>query len=135
MAHISQPKSLALMFLLGAFLTGGAVGFAADRVVGAKKPVTRAYTIKQSRDELARELTLDDRQRVLVDSILDWRNNRDREITRSVRPLREANRDSARVLILQHLDSTQQTKFWEIIERMRPKGDKDQKDKTQQHER
>ena len=118
MAHTPQPKSLALMFLLGAFLTGGALGFVADRAI-AKKPYSRTFSQKDMRDELARELTLSPVQRASIDSILDWRNNRNRELMTPVRPLMDANRDSARVLISQQLDSTQQRKFRELLERMR----------------
>lgn len=126
MSNASQSKSLAVMFLLGAFLTGGALGFAADRAMTStsKKAVTRAYTVKEGRDELAKELGLSEAQRRVVDSILDWRNERDKELLQPVRPQRDANRDSARTLIRLHLDTTQQRKFNEVIERMRVQSEK-----------
>ena len=78
MSRNNQSKSLALMFLLGAFLTGGVLGFAADRVIVSKKDtqpeVARTMTVKEGRDQFARELNLDVTQRVFLDSVLDWRN-------------------------------------------------------------
>jgi len=44
-----------MLFILGAFLAGGAVGFAAERAVS--KPAIPAYDAQQ---ELARELALND---------------------------------------------------------------------------
>ncbi len=102
------------MFLLGAFLTGG-----------AERTYTRQYDQRSMRAELARELRLDDAQRAAVDSILDWRRDRYREIMDPIRPALDSARDSARVLIMQRLDSAQRADFQRLIERMRnapPKG-------------
>ena len=66
MSTSPRPKSLAMMFLLGAFLTGGAVGFAAERAVS--KPVVMLNDEKSVREELARELRLTAEQKVVVDS-------------------------------------------------------------------
>ncbi len=125
MTPASQSKSLAIIFLLGAFISGGVIGFAADRAMSSStsNTVTRAYTVKQGRDELAKELGLNASQRLMLDTILDWRNNRDNELLKPMRPVRDSNRDSARTLILQRLDPTQQQKFMQIIERMRARSD------------
>ena len=126
MSRNNQSKSLAMMFLLGAFLTGGVLGFAADRVIVSKKEVkqevTHEMTVKEGRDQFARELNLDDVQRVMLDSVLDWRNARERELFKPLRPMRNAIRDSARTLIYQQLDSAQKAKFNQM-EQMRGQGD------------
>jgi hypothetical protein len=111
----SRPKSLAMMFILGAFLTGGAVGFAADRVVSPPRPdVFNEATLI---DELARELKLSPEQRVVVDSVWDWRRKQSREIMKTVRPTLDAVRDSARVLMMNTLDDAQKTAFRALLER------------------
>lgn len=104
------------MFLLGAFLTGGAVGFAADRAMTRTGPA-RAFNEKAASDSLARELELSDRQRQLFDSVFDWRRARSREIMQLYRPALDSIRDSARVLMRASLDSTQQIRFNAMIER------------------
>jgi hypothetical protein len=111
------------MFLLGAFLTGGAVGFAADRAVTHAKPIPRPMTDRAMRDELASELTLSTDQRRVIDSALDWRRARDREIMQRIQPSRDSLRDSARVLIRAQLNSTQLTKFAALLERNKQRAD------------
>lgn len=118
MSNTPRPKSIALMFLLGAFLTGSAVGYAADRAFSS---ATSQHQNSETsmRDSLAKELRLSGPQRHLVDSILDWGRGRRNEIMKPVIPTLRAERDSARALILQALDGTQQARFRSILERMR----------------
>lgn len=110
-----RPKSLAMMFLLGALLTGSALGFAAGRVVS--KPVVMLNDETSVREELARELKLSPEQTVAIDSAWEWRRARSREIMSAVRPALDSVRDSARVLMLARLDETQQETFRKLIER------------------
>lgn len=124
MSSTPRPKFLALVFLLGAFLTGGAVGYAADRAVsGGEREYTRKYDQRSMRAELARELRLNDAQREAVDSILDWRRDRERELMVPIRSELDKVRDSARVLIMQRLDDTQRADFLRLIERTRKPAD------------
>lgn len=110
-----RPKSLAIMFILGAFLTGGALGFAADRVVSPPRP--DVFSERVMVDELARELNLSSAQRVVIDSVWDWRRRESREIMKTVRPTLDAVRDSARMLMMNTLDDTQKTAFRALLER------------------
>ena len=121
MSNSSRSKSLALMFLLGAFLTGGAIGFAADRAMMAKKPYAQVLS---PRDELARVLGLTSEQRDSLNAILDWRNAEDRELTRPLRPMFDANRDSARVLIMNQLSEEQKQSFRDFLERQEAEREK-----------
>lgn len=117
MSNIPQPKSIALMFLLGAFLAGGAVGFAADR---ALSPAPRQrYDETAMRDSLGKELQLSAVQRQQLDSILDWGRVRRNEIMKPFQPTLRAARDSGRVLIMQMLDTAQQARFRNVLDRMR----------------
>lgn len=115
MSNNPRPKSLAMMFILGALLTGSALGFAAGRVVS--KPVVMLNDEKSVREELARELQLTPAQKAVVDSAWDWRRARSREIMTAVRPALDSVRDSARVLMMNPLDEGQKDAFRKLIER------------------
>lgn len=110
-----RPKLLAMMFILGAFFTGGAVGYAADRVVSPPRPEVSGDQAMV--DELARELKLSPEQRVVIDSVWNWRRRQSREIMTPVRPTLDALRDSARVLMMNTLDDGQKTAFRALIAR------------------
>ena len=110
------------MFLLGAFLTGSAVGYAADRAVTRSEP-SRQLDEKTMRDKFAQELSLTTDQRRVIDSIFDWRRARSKEIMQQYRPSLDSARDSARVLMMQALDTAQQTKFKALIERNKRSAD------------
>jgi hypothetical protein len=118
-----------MAFLLGAFLTGGASGFAAGRTTGPSKQqgtasYSRQYTYSSMVRELARDLSLSDEQTAAVDSILKWRKVRYNEVMLPIRPALDTARDSARTLILQRLNAEQRTAFTELLNRMStPKGD------------
>ena len=103
------------MFILVAFITGGAVGFATNRVVSPPRP--DAFSDRAMVDELARELKLSPPQRIVVDSVWDWRRRESREIMKTVRPTLDAVRDSARVLMMNTLDDAQKQTFRALIER------------------
>ncbi|MBA3920007.1 MAG: hypothetical protein K2Y26_11640 [Gemmatimonadaceae bacterium] len=112
MSSAKQAKSVAMMSILAAFLTGGVVGFATDRALN--KPELRVY---DAQEELARALEFSDAQRQRVDSIWAWRRARQRELLAPVRAQLDSTRDSARVLILKELNESQTRGFYELIER------------------
>lgn len=128
MSTSPRPKSLAMMFLLGAFLTGGAVGFAAERAVS--KPVVLLNDEKAMREELARELKLSEAQKVVVDSAWEWRRARNRDIMAVVRPALDSVRDSARVRMMSVLSEPQRESFRALIERNQRIADSTAKART-----
>lgn len=109
--------------MLGAFLTGGAVGYAADRAMLHRPEPARPTDERTMREELARELALRPDQQPIVDSIWEWRRGRYREIMAPVRPALDAVRDSMRAVIMNTLDSTQQAAFRRMIERQQRTAD------------
>lgn len=115
MSTSPRPKSIAMMFMLAAFLTGGAVGFAAERAIA--RPVVMLNDERSVREELARELRLTPQQRIVVDSVWDWRRGRNREIMAAVRPALDSVRDSARVRMMGVLSEAQKDSFRKLIER------------------
>lgn len=120
MSNTPRPKSLAIIFLLGAFFTGTAVGYAVDRTLTRSVPIVdqsdRSNDEQAMRDGLAKELKLSPSQRVIVDSVFDWRRASYREIMKQYRPAFDSVRDSARVLMMNTMDSAQITAFKALVE-------------------
>lgn len=114
-----RPKYLAMLFLLGAFFTGTAVGFAVDRMTTRSAVVAnqsdQSNDEQAMRDGLAKELNLSPSQRVIIDSIFDWRKASYREISKLYRPAFDSVRDSARVLMMNTMDSTQIAAFKALV--------------------
>ena len=81
---MQRSKSLAMVFLLGVFLAGGAAGFAANQVAG---PRTKCGGDKASyRERFATELGLTPSQRRVVDSLMEAQRTRVRALYSPVRP-------------------------------------------------
>ena len=129
MSSMQQSKSLAVMFLLGAFLAGGALGFVADRAV-TKRPYQRQFDGKSMREAFASELRLSAEQQRSIDSVWAWRIASEQAVRKLYkpavdsilalhRPALDSILDSSRVLINARLDTTQQRLFRELRESMR----------------
>jgi hypothetical protein len=132
-SSMQQSKSLAVMFLLGAFLAGGALGFVADRAV-TKRPYVRQFEPRDMRAEFANALRLSEAQQRSIDSIFDWRGAREKEIRKLYKPAvdsilalhkpsLDSILDSSRVLINARLDTTQQRLFKELRDNMKARED------------
>ena len=79
---MERSKGYAVMFLLGAFIAGGALGFTADRVMDKRghERGPRAY-----RQRMAQELKLTPQQQASVDSLIEQRH---RQIVTLYKPIR-----------------------------------------------
>jgi Spy/CpxP family protein refolding chaperone len=98
---MNRNKGYALMFLLGAFLAGGALGFSADRVIRGG----RAHELHGSRayrQRMAEELKLTPAQQASVDSLIEQNH---RQIMALYKPVK-AQLDSIAVLTHIVSDST-----------------------------
>jgi Spy/CpxP family protein refolding chaperone len=97
---MNRSKGYALMFLLGAFIAGGALGFSADRAIRGghgRDRAPRAY-----RQRVADELKLTPTQQASMDSLIDLKH---RQIVALYKPLRP-QLDSIAVLARVVSDST-----------------------------
>lgn len=123
----SKMKSVALAFLLGAFVTGGTLGFAAGRTTGTttkdKSTASREYTVQGTVLELQRNLGLTDEQTAGVDSVLTWRKGRYNELMLPIRPGLDSARDSARTLMELRFDESQRVAFRKLLEHMSARSD------------
>jgi hypothetical protein len=83
---MQRSKQQALMFLLGAVLVGGVLGFSADRVISKKPPRVSA------RVQMYDDIGIAEANRARLDSVLDETNCKTGEIMRSVRPAMDSVR-------------------------------------------
>ena len=102
---MQRSKQQALMFLLGAVLVGGVLGFSADRVFTGKSrhwaPRTRMYE----------DLGLTEAQRVAMDSLLDARTCQIRAVMRPVQPQLDSIKRAANAQMQQLLTPEQRTRL------------------------
>jgi hypothetical protein len=116
---MQRPKTQAMLFLLGAVLVGGVLGFTADRALaGPPRRVNQRFM----REQLHKDLALTPGQARLVDSILDARNERMRAITAPLKPALDAVRDSARMAIRARLTPEQQGRWDAVLQEMQANG-------------
>jgi hypothetical protein len=85
------PKRQALLFLLGAVLVGGILGFASDRML--RRDDT---SIAAKRKAMYDDLGLRPAQRAAMDSLLDARNCRYDAIFRPIRPALDSLKTATR---------------------------------------
>jgi hypothetical protein len=120
-----KSKSLALGFLLGTLVAGGALGFSLDRVL--KGPACDANTDRQAvRAYMASKLQLSPLQRAQVDSLLDIRHRELAKIVAPVRPQLDSVREATRVQIKRLLDPGQQQRFQDWVDESKKEEAKQQ---------
>jgi Spy/CpxP family protein refolding chaperone len=94
---MDRSKGYALMFLLGAVLAGGALGFTADRFIDsshrreARGP--RAY-----RQKMARELELTPKQQASMDSLIEQKHKQIVALYKPIQPQLDSIAVQARVV-------------------------------------
>ena len=107
---MQQSKNLAIAFLLGAVLVGGALGFTADRLM-LRDRIGR----DPGRMKLADRLQLDSTQRARLDSILDGRHRRWQLVMAPVQPTLDSIKKRARDEIRLMLTPTQRAEFEKVL--------------------
>jgi hypothetical protein len=98
---MERSKGYALMFLLGAFVTGGALGFTADRVMATNHRHEGRGT-HAFRQRMAEDLKLTPQQQRSVDSLIDLKHRQILALYKPVRP----QLDSIAIVARQVGDST-----------------------------
>lgn len=100
------------MFLIGAFLAGSVVSYAAVRF---SNPTGRAFTQKDMRDELEQKLHLTPEQSAVMDSAYDWRKVKFDSIMAPHKAAMDSIREQTRARVMQALDSTQKAAYQQMI--------------------
>jgi Spy/CpxP family protein refolding chaperone len=124
---MERSKGYALMFLLGAFVAGGALGFTADRVIdsGHRRDMRGP---RASRQKMAEELKLSPQQQASIDSLMEQKRQQIIALYKPVKPQLDSIAVAARVVsdsthaqIKRLLNADQQAK----LDRMRAAGRRD----------
>jgi len=118
---VQRSQQLAAMFLLGAFLVGGTLGFTVDRMMSERLRDADSKTTML--DAFAAELELTPTQRASVDSIFSTRNRVYDSLMAPIRPQLRAARDVARREIAARLTEPQRRKFDAYLARSRMQHD------------
>ena len=115
---MKDSKNLALMFLLGAFLTGGVLGFTATGYMKRDQVCTSGNGSTNLLATLSERLRLSSDQQHTVDSILDDRSRQYRALTEPIRPQVDAIKENAREQIRRVLTEEQKREFQALIEEL-----------------
>lgn len=119
---MQQSKNVALAFLLGTFLTGGALGFTANRYMSRDKVCTRG------RSPLAERLSLTPDQSRAVDSILDERGRQYSVVMAPIKSTIDSIKLNARKQIKRLLNQEQALEFEALISGTSDSTSKDKED-------
>ena len=104
---MQRSKQQALMFLLGAVLVGGVVGFSAERVMrNSSKDHSWA-----ARTAMYDDLGLTPEQREAMDSVIDEKNRRVDSLLKPVRPQIDSVRANTRTQFYRIFTAAQRAKF------------------------
>jgi Spy/CpxP family protein refolding chaperone len=124
---MQQSKWYALLFLIGAFVAGAAVGVAGDRTVEHSRPMDRGP--RSPLDRMSRDLNLTPAQRAAFDTILENRRKQMRQLFAPIRPqmdslmrLSEVARDSTHQQLRRVLTPEQTVKFDKMHEEAKKRG-------------
>jgi hypothetical protein len=104
---MQRSKQQALMFLLGAVLVGGVVGFSAERVM-LHTTKDRSWS---ARTAMYDDLGLSAEQRAAMDSVLDERNRRVDSLLKPVKAQIDTVRGNARAQFYRIFTTEQRAKF------------------------
>jgi hypothetical protein len=113
-----SSKNVAIAFLLGAVLVGGALGFTADRVW--MRDATYSSDPRASRALLYDRLELNAVQRAAWDSILDDRHRQFDSLFKPIKPQMDSIRSRGRTQIRGLLTPKQLDRFEQILREPKP---------------
>lgn len=109
---MQRSKQLALMFLLGAALVGGALGFSADRLM-ARRACSEWNDPRAARRAFYDDLALTPAQRAQFDTILETKHRQIGDLVKPLRPQLDAISDTARAQMMRLLTPAQRSVFEE----------------------
>ena len=105
---MERTKQQALMFLLGAVLVGGVLGFSAGRVLEHGEKQERSWSW---RDDMYTDLGLSSEQRAQIDSVLDQRNCQMRALMDQVKPQADSIKAEGQAQMLRVMTPEQRQRF------------------------
>lgn len=125
---MQRSKWYALVFLLGAFVAGAAIGYAAERAMGHGRP--SRHGSRSPLDRMSRDLDLTPQQRAAFDTILENREKQMRQLFAPIQPqmdslirIGKVIGDSTHEQLKRVLTREQQVKFDRLRAESRKRGD------------
>jgi hypothetical protein len=103
-------KNLAVMFLLGATLVGGALGFAADRYVVKERLCAPKLSERELREGFYADVGLTDEQRLAWDALLDERQKAMAAARATIKPRTDSIMESYKMKTMQLLKPEQRAR-------------------------
>ena len=128
---MQQSRNLAMMFLLGSFVTGGALGMSADRFMNRNQVCTTKAQGGAGAglvDVLGERLRLDSAQAAAVDAILDERAAQYKKTMAPLKPRMDSIKYNAREQIRRVLREDQVRQFDAMIGEMNDSTRKNDED-------
>lgn len=104
---MQRPKQQALLFLLGAVLVGGVLGFSAERVFGHAD----GGHGQVGREAMYDDLSLNAAQRTQLDSVLDVRQEQIQALLKPIQPQLDSIKANSRAQFQRILTPAQWDKF------------------------
>ena len=121
---MQQSKNVAMAFLLGTFLTGGVLGFSANKYM-RRDQVCSTKGVNPIVEFMGRRLGLNVEQSARIDSILDRRAAQYRIAMEPLRPQMDSIKLNAREQMRQVLTPEQKVEFETLLLEMRDSTRKD----------
>ena len=127
-------KNLAIMFLLGALLVGGALGFAVDRYAVKDRLCTAKLTEGELRQAFYNDLDLDKQQRAKWDALLDERQRAMSAVRATIRPRQDSIMENYRLRTTELLTSEQKARLDERRREDRAREERAREERRQQQQ-
>ena len=105
-----ESKNVAMAFLLGTFLTGGVLGFSANRII-KRDEVCTTRGVNPVVQMMAQRLGLDASQSATINTILDNRSAQYKKAMAPIRPQMDSIKQDAREQMRRVLTQEQKQEF------------------------
>lgn len=127
-------KNLAIMFLLGALLVGGALGFAADRYAVKDRLCAPKRTEGELRQAFYNDLDLSVEQRTKWDALLDERHRAMSAARATIRPRQDSIMENYRLRTTELLTPEQRARLEERRREDRAREERAREERRQQQQ-
>jgi Spy/CpxP family protein refolding chaperone len=127
-------KNLAIMFLLGALLVGGALGFAADRYAVKDRLCAPKLSESQLRQAFYKDLDLNAEQRARWDALLDERQRAMSAARATIRPRQDSIMENYRLRTTELLTPEQRARLEERRREDRAREERAREERRQQQQ-
>jgi polyhydroxyalkanoate synthesis regulator protein len=119
-----ESKNVAMAFLLGTFLTGGVLGFSANKIM-RRDQVCTTRGVNPVVEMMATRLRLDTEQSAAINAILDNRSAQYRKAMAQIRPQMDSIKADAREQMRRVMTQEQKQEFEAMLRELSDSTNKD----------